>query len=224
MLFSDEMKSIQNSMKQQMIPLQYSPHEFQYKNIQHFFSVLFDTDRDACITKICYNGGTSSHQCLSIIHFSQGVFAGINFEERTVREKMQDTKCQFFENLSNIGLMAPYMVSEIKSLEFFCSINTEYVISLNTKFNSTLLETNKLKATLLRLCGFYGSTKLKLVYRGARDHFISESFHSRCNGIRNTLTLVESEHFWWIQNKGWNFGSNRSIFNTSRRIHIQLSK
>jgi hypothetical protein len=36
--------------------------------------------------------------------------------------------------------------------------------------------------------------KWKLQYRATRDGFSAKDFHSECDGIANTLTVIKSEH------------------------------
>jgi hypothetical protein len=46
----------------------------------------------------------------------------------------------------------------------------------------------------------------KLQYRATRDGFSGENFHSKCDGIANTLTVIKSEHgniFGGFTEKGW---------------------
>jgi hypothetical protein len=46
----------------------------------------------------------------------------------------------------------------------------------------------------------------KLQYRATRDGFTGENFHSKCDGIANTLTVIKSEHgniFGVFTKKAW---------------------
>jgi hypothetical protein len=44
------------------------------------------------------------------------------------------------------------------------------------------------------LCGLSSDKKWKLQYRATRDGFSAKDFHSECDGIANTLTVIKSEH------------------------------
>ena len=47
---------------------------------------------------------------------------------------------------------------------------------------------------------------MNLIYRATRDGFSASSFHSRCDGQANTLTVVKSEHgniFGGFTTKAW---------------------
>jgi len=39
-----------------------------------------------------------------------------------------------------------------------------------------------------------GSVKFKLIYRGSRDGYTSQTFHDKCDKYKNTVTLAHSNH------------------------------
>ena len=45
---------------------------------------------------------------------------------------------------------------------------------------------------LLKLCEFSPNEKWSLLYRGTRDGFDSNDFHSKCDGHSNTLTILKA--------------------------------
>jgi len=49
-----------------------------------------------------------------------------------------------------------------------------------------------LQNKLLELCEFSKDQKLELKYRASRDGFSSSDFHSHCDGIANTLTVIKA--------------------------------
>ena len=62
---------------------------------------------------------------------------------------------------------------------------------------------------------------MELQYRATRDGFRGEVFHTKCDGIENTLTIIKSEHgnifggfveTAWNSAKGWISSSNAYIF------------
>ena len=50
-----------------------------------------------------------------------------------------------------------------------------------------------LQIQLLKLCEFPQDQKLELKYRASRDGFSSSDFHSHCDGIPNTLTVIKAK-------------------------------
>jgi hypothetical protein len=46
---------------------------------------------------------------------------------------------------------------------------------------------------LIKLCEFSQNDKFALLYRGTRDGFDSNDFHSRCDGHSNTLTILAAK-------------------------------
>ena len=39
-----------------------------------------------------------------------------------------------------------------------------------------------------------GSAKSNLVYRGSRDGFLASNFHQNCDGVSNTIVLIQNEN------------------------------
>ena len=50
-----------------------------------------------------------------------------------------------------------------------------------------------LQIQLLKLCEFPQDQKLELKYRASRDGFKASDFHSHCDGIPNTLTVIKAK-------------------------------
>jgi len=58
-------------------------------------------------------------------------------------------------------------------------------------FESTIMD-SYLQRKLVDLCEFPIDQKWELKYRGTRDGLKAADFHSRCDGIANTLTIVKA--------------------------------
>ncbi len=58
---------------------------------------------------------------------------------------------------------------------------------------SQILEGEQQCSELIRLCEFSLDGKWSLLYRGTRDGFDSDDFHSKCDGYTNTLTILKAE-------------------------------
>ncbi len=60
---------------------------------------------------------------------------------------------------------------------------------------------------ITELCGFPSAKQWKLQYRATRDGFSAKKFHSKCETVANTLTIIKSEHgniFGGFTEKAWN--------------------
>ena len=75
-------------------------------------------------------------------------------------------------------------------MDFFSS-NFEIVFNSLKLDDSKILEID-LQKHLVKLCDFPKSQKWELKYRGSRDGFDSTDFHSNCDGIANTLTIIKA--------------------------------
>jgi hypothetical protein len=61
------------------------------------------------------------------------------------------------------------------------------------KIDSTILKTSREARSLISLTGFE-SKSFSLLWRGSRDGFEASTFHSRCDGKANTMTLIKNTH------------------------------
>ena len=62
------------------------------------------------------------------------------------------------------------------------------------------------KKILMELCGF-SVNEWQLIYRGSRDGFTANSFHSKCNGKSKTLVIIKSNYnyiFGGYTEQDWN--------------------
>ena len=50
-----------------------------------------------------------------------------------------------------------------------------------------------LQKNLFKLCRFSDDQEWKLLYRGSRDGFDPRFFHSKCDKMKNNLTVIKSE-------------------------------
>ncbi len=85
--------------------------------------------------------------------------------------------------------------------------------------DSTILDKQN-QSAITKLCEFSPEKKWELQYRATRDGFTCQNFHSRCDGIANTLTIIKSEHgniFGGFVEKTWN---SRDEFVTDAKAFV----
>ena len=63
----------------------------------------------------------------------------------------------------------------------------------STIFKNSSILTNEQSSDLIELIGL-NKTNVKLVYQASRDGFDPSIFHSKCDGIERTLTVIKSEN------------------------------
>jgi hypothetical protein len=87
---------------------------------------------------------------------------------------------------------------------FFTPIdsNTFGFLSLNefqcyNLFQSQIVKFNE-AIDLINLCGFSLSPNWRLIYRGSRDGFHANDFHTKCDGQASTLVLLEAKESKYI--------------------------
>ena len=90
------------------------------------------------------------------------------------------------------------------------------VYSSHDMFKSHIL-IGKQPLELIRLCEFSSSDEWSLLYRGSRDGFGAEDFHSKCDGHSNTLTLLKAKNSSFI------FGGYASVSWHSLDSHVNDS-
>ena len=76
------------------------------------------------------------------------------------------------------------------------------------------------------MAGAFSGKQWKLQYRATRDGFTANNFHSMCNRIANTLTIIKSEHgniLGGFTEKAWN-SSNQFYFDPNAFIFSFFNK
>ena len=78
----------------------------------------------------------------------------------------------------------------------------------------------------MNLCEFPTRQKFKLLYRASEDGFSSSSFHEKCDGIKNTLTIIKSTNnniFGGYTGAAWN-QKGSYIYDTDSFIYSFINK
>jgi len=84
---------------------------------------------------------------------------------------------------------------------------------------------------LKKLCSFSDDQKWKLIYKGSLDGFSSKDFHSRCDSIEKTITIIKSNagHIFggytdkaWSSKPGYIYDSNAFLFNLVNNSYQSL--
>lgn len=118
-----------------------------------------------------------------------------------------------------------------KKLEKLKKLFLNYSIEsrIDTKidnFDPSSILTSDQKCELNRLCCFPSKTKWKLIYRATLDGFSAKSFHSNCDGIPKTLTIIKSSNSYifggytseaWCQSGEYIYDSDAFIFSLINR-------
>jgi hypothetical protein len=65
-------------------------------------------------------------------------------------------------------------------------------------FKSQILKGDRQMSELIKVCQFSPNDKWSLLYRGTRDGFGSNDFHSKCDGHSNTLTILKAKESSYI--------------------------
>jgi hypothetical protein len=84
---------------------------------------------------------------------------------------------------------------ELASL--FGSIKLNQYSKINS-FQGEIIKGERQCSELIKLCEFPPSDKWSLLYRGTRDGFGTNDFHSRCDGHSNTLTIFKAKESEFI--------------------------
>ena len=130
-------------------------------------------------------------------------------------------------NVNAIGCSDEDKIELIKEAEYFkldglkdllvSSLKNSSLINI---LDSTILSFDQMNS-LMKLCNFPLTSKWRLLYRASRDSFISYKFHAKCDGKRNTLTVIKSSNgnifggyteVAWSQNEHFGHDENAFIF------------
>ena len=102
----------------------------------------------------------------------------------------------------------------------FSFINQSNTIS---SFMNSLILTRNEEISLTQMLNY--PSDVTLIYRASKDGFSSDSFHSRCDGISNTITIIKTTSnsvfggftsTSWSSNNDWNYDANAFIFSLRR--------
>ena len=74
----------------------------------------------------------------------------------------------------------------------YYGLTCEHKILNSTIFKNSTILTQEQSQQLLDLSGFPLNSNWTLLYQATKDGFSSESFHSKCNGILDTLIVIQS--------------------------------
>jgi hypothetical protein len=83
-------------------------------------------------------------------------------------------------------------LSSFDQEEAFGRIRLNLNSNINS-FKSQIINGEEQLLELIKLCEFSPNDKWSLVYRGTRDGFGSSDFHSKCDGLSNTLTILKAK-------------------------------
>jgi hypothetical protein len=144
-------------------------------------------------------------------------------EMNQVKDHLKETN-YFKPNLSSFDH------NETSSL--FGSIKFKKHPSTNSLKSSQILNGEQQSIQLIKLCQFSPNDSWSLLYRGTRDGFGSNDFHSRCDGHSNTLTILkakESKFIFggyttidWVSSVQWRSDPNAFLFSLTNKDNTPL--
>ncbi len=98
--------------------------------------------------------------------------------------------------------------------------------------SSTILARFKDVQDLFRLCEFQTEANWRLVYRASADGFSAKSFHQKCDGVKQTLTVIKTagtNYIFggytaaaWSQNEGRIYDSSAFIFSLVNKVNSPI--
>lgn len=84
-----------------------------------------------------------------------------------------------------------YLTEKKIELDTITSLLDKDLLNCYCLAPSTIL-TYRYKKDLEKLCNFSNDTKWEMLYRASRDGFLARNFHDKCDGFKNTLTIIKS--------------------------------
>ena len=91
--------------------------------------------------------------------------------------------------------------------------------------NSRIIDRDQI-VEFMNLCEFPEGQKFQLRYRASEHGFSSDDFHAKCDGIKNTLSIIKSANnniFGGYTGAAWNC-SNYYIYDTNSFIFSWMNK
>jgi hypothetical protein len=98
------------------------------------------------------------------------------------------------ENLKITNEFRPnFSFQETSKSSLFGSMLLNRYSNMNL-FQSQILTNQRQSFELIQLCEFTINDKFTMLYRGTRDGFGSNDFHSKCDGHANTLRILKVKY------------------------------
>jgi hypothetical protein len=117
----------------------------------------------------------------------------------------------------------------------FGSIKLSEYCSNKKSFKSEILKGEQQSVELIELCEFSPNDKWSLLYRATKSGFSSRDFHSKCDGIQGTLSVVKTINqsssfiFGGYTQADWNGGyginkydANAFIFSLTNSYNVSV--
>jgi hypothetical protein len=110
------------------------------------------------------------------------------------------------------------LIGLLKEADFFRVVGLK---DLSGKLMESAILSAEQVVKLMKLCKFKRSARWKLLYRGSRDGFGSESFHYKCDSLPHTLVVVRATNgnvfggytdAPWTSNGTWTHDPNAFLF------------
>jgi hypothetical protein len=158
--------------------------------------------------------------------------------QRKQEESLNDIQFRLYEmtkvndHLKEIHQFKPDLgVFNQNETLFFGSIEIGLYSNINS-LKSEILTNLKQSVELIKLCEFSPNDKWSLLYRGTRDGFGTNDFHSKCDNHSNTLTIFkakESQFIFggftsvsWDSSSEWKSDPNAFIFSLTNKDNKPL--
>ena len=127
-------------------------------------------------------------------------------EKNRQAQEIENLKQMVFLLMKDKDIKLNNRFSRIKSQK----VTNKSTIKINYKINSSIITDNSLDFIIDNIQNIYPINNLngqildlQLLYRGSENNFETEIFHSKCDGVKGTLTLIKN-------NKGVIFGGYTS--------------
>jgi len=101
------------------------------------------------------------------------------------------------DNLNATNLFKPNLTLFNQEVSSFGELKLNANSNLNLS-KSQVLKGEHQASELIKLCEFSPSDKWLLLYRGTRDGFGAQDFHTKCDGHWNTLTILKAKQSSYI--------------------------
>ena len=116
-----------------------------------------------------------------------------------------------------------------KSFEFVPNeINVKNIFGhfYECRLDSLIIKGEIAENKLMELCELSSTVELRLVYRATRDGFASKCFHQKCDGVKNTLTIVKTDNgfvFGGFTQAAWS-STSKYVFDKNAFIYSLVNE
>lgn len=127
---------------------------------------------------------------IGLVELNEKKYEEIKVKSNVLQSKLSNVLEEFKRSL--IGEKEYKFVFDEANIEHFVGSFISAPWNYDLRY-SKIIDSEESRTSFVKLCEFSVHQNWRLIYRASEDGFSSEMFHSKCDGLPNTLTVIKSK-------------------------------